>query len=100
MRRCSTSTSSKSPRWRRSATRCELILAAHDPYPAVVIEAWEMLACNRAVGLLVEGVAPELLEPPVNVLRLSLHPDGVAPRIVNLGSGGNTCSTGSIARSP
>jgi transcriptional regulator with XRE-family HTH domain len=64
----------------------QLILDGHDPYPAVVIDrAWEMLAANRAVALLTEGVAPELLEPPVNVLRVSLHPDGVAPRIANLG---------------
>jgi MmyB-like transcription regulator ligand binding domain len=47
--------------------------------------AWEMLAANRAVALLTEGVAPELLAPPLNVLRVSLHPDGVAPRILNLG---------------
>ena len=64
----------------------DLILDGHDPYPAVVIDhAWEMLGANRAVALLTKGVAPGLLEPPVNVLRLSLHPDGVAPRIVNLG---------------
>ena len=64
----------------------DLILAGHDPYPAVVIDhAWEMLGANRAVALLTDGVAPELLEPPVNVLRVSLHPDGVAPRIANLG---------------
>ncbi len=64
----------------------QLILDGHDPYPAVVIDhAWEMLASNRAVGLLTSGVAPELLEPPINVLRVSLHPDGVAPRIANLG---------------
>lgn len=44
-----------------------------------------MLGGNRAVALLTAGVAPELLEPPVNVLRVSLHPDGVAPRIANLG---------------
>jgi len=63
-----------------------LILDGHDPYPAVVVDrAWEMLAANRAVELLAAGVAPHLLEPPVNVLRLSLHPDGVAPRIANLG---------------
>jgi hypothetical protein len=43
-----------------------------------------MVAGNRAVALLTDGVAPELLEPPVNVLRVSLHPDGVAPRIANL----------------
>ncbi len=64
----------------------DLILAGHDPYPAVVIDRhWEMLGANRAVALLTAGVAPDLLEPPVNVLRLSLHPDGMAPRIANLG---------------
>ena len=62
------------------------ILDGHDPYPAVVVDgAWEMVAANSAVGLLTEGVAPDLLEPPLNVLRVSLHPDGLAPRIANLG---------------
>jgi transcriptional regulator with XRE-family HTH domain len=64
----------------------QLILDGHDPFPAVVVDgAWEMVAANRAVGLLTEGVARELLEPPLNVLRVSLHPDGLAPRIANLG---------------
>jgi transcriptional regulator with XRE-family HTH domain len=64
----------------------DLILAGHDPYPAVVIDrAWEMLGANRAVALLTDGVAPELMEPPLNVLRVALHPDGMAPRIANLG---------------
>jgi transcriptional regulator with XRE-family HTH domain len=64
----------------------ELILAGHEPYPALVVDgAWEMLAANRAVALLTEGVAPELLAPPLNVLRVSLHPEGVPPRIANLG---------------
>jgi transcriptional regulator with XRE-family HTH domain len=63
-----------------------LVLAGHEPYPALVVDgAWEMLAANRAVALLTEDVAPKLLAPPLNVLRASLHPDGVAPRIVNLG---------------
>lgn len=44
-----------------------------------------MVAANRAIGLLIEGCAPHLLEPPVNVLRLGLHPEGMAPRIANLG---------------
>jgi transcriptional regulator with XRE-family HTH domain len=62
------------------------ILDGHAPYPAVVVDgAWEMVAANGAVGLLTEGVAPGLLEPPLNVLRVSLHPDGLAPRIANLG---------------
>jgi hypothetical protein len=62
------------------------VLTGHDPYPAVVVDrGWNMVAGNRAVGLMIAGVAPELLEPPVNVLRVSLHPDGMAPRIANLG---------------
>ncbi len=67
----------------RSALRS--VLAAHEPNPAVVINRWwELLDANAAVGVLTAGCAPALLEPPVNVLRLSLHPDGLAPRIVNL----------------
>lgn len=63
----------------------EHVLRAHEPYPAVVIDAsWELVAANGAVPLLTEGAAAALLEPPVNVLRLSLHPEGMAPRIVNL----------------
>ena len=62
------------------------VLARHEPYPAVVIDRWwDMLDSNSGVAILVEGCAPALLEPPVNVLRLSLHPEGMAPRIVNLG---------------
>ncbi|HEX8103702.1 MAG TPA: helix-turn-helix transcriptional regulator [Solirubrobacteraceae bacterium] len=62
------------------------VLAAHEPYPALVVDRhWGMVAGNRAVELLTAGVAPALLEPPVNVLRLALHPDGLAGRIANLG---------------
>jgi transcriptional regulator with XRE-family HTH domain len=61
------------------------VLTGHDPYPAVVVNRWwELLDSNDAVSVLISGCAGELLEPPVNVLRLSLHPDGMAPRIVNL----------------
>ena len=61
------------------------VLRGHEPYPALVINRWwEMLDGNSAIPVLVAGCAPELLQPPVNVLRLSLHPDGMAPRIVNL----------------
>jgi transcriptional regulator with XRE-family HTH domain len=63
----------------------DAVLRGHEPYPAVVVDRhWGLVAANAAVALLTEGVADELLEPPVNVLRLSLHPDGVAPRIANL----------------
>jgi transcriptional regulator with XRE-family HTH domain len=62
------------------------LLAAYEPFPAVVVDrSWTMVAANRGVGWFTAGVAPQLLDPPVNVLRLSLHPDGLAPRIVNLG---------------
>src|SRR3954452_19509863 len=62
------------------------VLAAHEPFPAIVVDRhWEMLAANAAIGVLVEGVAPELMEPPVNVLRVGLHPAGMAPRIINYG---------------
>lgn len=63
----------------------ERILAAHEPFPALAVDRhWTMLAHNQAVGRLLAGIAPALLAPPVNVLRLSLHPEGLAPMIVNL----------------
>lgn len=63
----------------------DLILAAHEPNPAILVDLrWNMVGANAAVALLMDGVAPELLEPPVNVLRLALHPKGVAARIINL----------------
>ncbi|MGH2894461.1 MAG: helix-turn-helix domain-containing protein [Solirubrobacteraceae bacterium] len=62
------------------------VLAAHEPYPAIAVDRyWNLVASNEALGPLLEGVAPELLVPPVNTIRLALHPDGVAPRILNLG---------------
>lgn len=61
------------------------VLAGHEPYPAVVVNRWwELLDSNAAIEVLTDGCAAELLRPPVNVLRLSLHPDGMAPRIANL----------------
>jgi transcriptional regulator with XRE-family HTH domain len=62
------------------------LLAAHEPFPALVVDrASHLIAANRATQLLTSGVAPHLLQPPINVLRLALHPDGMAPRIENLG---------------
>jgi transcriptional regulator with XRE-family HTH domain len=63
----------------------DLVLQGHEPYPAAVVDRWwEMVAANSGIALLTEGVAPELLQPPVNVMRVALHPDGMAPHIVNL----------------
>ncbi|WP_238189913.1 helix-turn-helix domain-containing protein [Methylobacterium frigidaeris] len=62
------------------------ILDGHAPYPALAVDRhWRLLAANPAVAPLLDGVDPALLAPPVNVLRLSLHPGGLAPRILNLG---------------
>src|SRR5690606_33110886 len=64
----------------------EQLLQAHEPYPALAVDRhWNLLAANAAVAPLLAGVAAELLAPPLNVLRLSLHPQGLAPRILNLG---------------
>jgi transcriptional regulator with XRE-family HTH domain len=63
----------------------DLVLKGHEPYPALAIDRrWILLAANTAVMRLVSGVDPVLLTPPVNVLRLSMHPSGLAPRIANL----------------
>jgi len=63
----------------------DLILKAHEPHPALAVDRhWNLLAANRMVAPLLAGAAPTLLEGPVNVLRLSLHPQGLAPRILNL----------------
>lgn len=62
----------------------ERVLTGHEPYPALAVDRhWILIAANRAVAPLLAGVGTALLEPPVNVLRLGLHPDGLAPRILN-----------------
>ena len=61
------------------------VLTGHEPFPAAVVDRWwNLIAANRNVSLFLEGVAAHLLEPPANVLRVSLHPEGMAPRIANL----------------
>lgn len=62
------------------------LLAGHEPYPALVVDrGWDLVESNSGLALLTVRVAPELLEPPVNVLRVALHPRGLAPHVVNLG---------------
>lgn len=62
----------------------DLILSGHEPCPALAIDRhWTLVAANRSIPLLLAGVADHLLQPPVNVMRLCFHPEGIAPRIVN-----------------
>jgi len=63
-----------------------MVLKGHEPFPALAVDRhWQLVASNAAVAPLMAGVADAtLLAPPVNVLRLSLHPGGLAPRIANL----------------
>lgn len=66
----------------------DLILARHDPYPGVAFDRhWNLVAANPPMQALIAGVEvdPDLLEPPINVLRLGLHPRGLAPLYANLG---------------
>ena len=63
----------------------EIILAGHEPHPALVVDrGWNLISANRMIAPMMAGADPELLKPPLNVLRLTLHPKGLAPRIVNL----------------
>jgi transcriptional regulator with XRE-family HTH domain len=63
----------------------DLVLERQKPFPAFALDRhWQMAASNAVLPELYEGVAPDLLQPPVNAMRLSLHPSGLAPRIVNL----------------
>ncbi len=74
-----------SPELRAARQAIELLLEGHKPYPAFALDRrWNVVATNGAMPHLYEGVDPALLQPPVNVMRLSLHPNGLAPRIVNL----------------
>jgi len=64
----------------------DLVLKGHEPYPALAVDRhWHLVAHNAAIPPLIASASPELLQPPVNVLRLALHPQGIAPKIENLG---------------
>ncbi|MEU2020885.1 hypothetical protein ABZ565_01710 [Streptomyces sp. NPDC016469] len=73
------------PRLEPIRTALERILDGHLPYPAVVVDRHgDLAAANAAFRTLTAGAAPHLLEPPVSVPRVLLHPQGLAPRIANL----------------
>ncbi|AQS66599.1 helix-turn-helix domain-containing protein [Streptomyces pactum] len=63
----------------------ERLIRGYEPYPALVVDAtYQVLAANRGILMLMDGVPEHLLEPPLNAMRLTLHPQGLAPRIPNL----------------
>jgi transcriptional regulator with XRE-family HTH domain len=72
------------PALARAMASLDRLLKAHEPYPALTLDRhWNMVAANAAVAPLLAAVDPDLMKPPVNVLRVSLHPRGLAPLIVN-----------------
>jgi transcriptional regulator with XRE-family HTH domain len=75
-----------SPEMAGVRTVVDHILKGHEPYPAIAVDRhWNMVAANGAIGILIEQIPPALMTPPVNVIRLALHPQGLAPQIANLG---------------
>ena len=74
------------PAMKAARAAIDLILEAQKPFPAFAVDRyWNVVASNRALPFLYEGVAEHLLKPPVNGMRLTLHPEGMAPKIVNFG---------------
>ncbi|MDJ0381734.1 helix-turn-helix transcriptional regulator [Streptomyces sp. G-G2] len=64
----------------------ERLLTAYEPYPALVVDGtYTVVAANRGIAMLLDGLAEHLLAPPLNAMRITLHPEGLAPRIRNLG---------------
>lgn len=75
-----------SPSMQGARDAVQRVLDAHDPYPAVALDRhWNLVLSNRMAERLLSGVSPVLLTPRPNVLRISLHPEGLAPSIINLG---------------
>ncbi|MFI6361851.1 helix-turn-helix domain-containing protein [Nocardia sp. NPDC050630] len=69
----------------QARTAVRRVLDAHEPFPALAIDRqWNLLFANTAADVFFEGVAAELLEPPINMMRIGLHPKGFAPRVRNI----------------
>jgi transcriptional regulator with XRE-family HTH domain len=74
------------PALERARATIDVILKGHEPYPALAVDRqWQLVAANATVAPLMAGADPMLLKAPINVMRLSLHPRGLAPLIMNLG---------------
>jgi transcriptional regulator with XRE-family HTH domain len=74
------------PALRSARQAIDLVLRAHEPNPALAYDRhWNLVSANRMLAPILEGIPPRLLAPPLNILRLAFHPEGLAPRTVNLG---------------
>ncbi|MFF3323581.1 helix-turn-helix domain-containing protein [Streptomyces sp. NPDC002889] len=63
----------------------ERLLQGYEPYPAIVVDGvYDVVAANRGIAMLLEGLPEHLLTPPLNAMRITLHPEGLAPKIRNL----------------
>ena len=72
------------PEMEQAQRAIEHILKGHEPYPAIAVDRfWNIVAANDAISFLTEQISPGLMAPPVNALKLALHPDGLAPQIAN-----------------
>jgi transcriptional regulator with XRE-family HTH domain len=73
------------PDLRPALRAMEAVIQGHMPYPALAVDRhWTLISANDAMPRLLAGVDPALLQPPVNVMRVALHPSGLAPRTINL----------------
>jgi len=73
------------PALRSARQAIDLVLKAHEPNPALAYDRhWNLVSANRMVAPLLDGIPQRLLEQPLNILRLAFHPEGLAPRTVNL----------------
>jgi len=74
------------PALRSAREAIDLVLKAHEPNPALAYDRhWNLVSANRMLAPILEGIPQRLLAPPLNILRLAFHPEGLAPRTVNLG---------------
>ncbi|MFG2497705.1 helix-turn-helix domain-containing protein [Streptomyces sp. NPDC048441] len=63
----------------------EQLLRGYEPYPALIVDAtYNVIAANRGIAMIIDGIPEHLLQPPLNAMRLTLHPEGLAPKIRNL----------------
>ena len=73
------------PDMARTREALEQFVRAHEPFPALAVDRrWNLILANKAIDVFLDGVDPALLNPPINMMRLGLHPSGLAPRITNL----------------